>query len=133
MFDNRCKCFTIITDCWKHCVTQVFVFFGQFIFEGMEESGSDGLDDLVFAKKDTFLKVWHHKVTNKIVSFINPHSGTTITSHMPQLRSENIIHVSCRSWTQDLWSRILVGLSPSYWHQIFKIHTPEYGDTSLPR
>jgi len=29
----------------------------QFIFEGMEESGSEGLDELVFAKKDTFLKV----------------------------------------------------------------------------
>ncbi|KAH3876943.1 hypothetical protein DPMN_000796 [Dreissena polymorpha] len=28
----------------------------KFIFEGMEESGSEGLDDLVFAKKDTFLK-----------------------------------------------------------------------------
>lgn len=31
--------------------------FFQFIFEGMEESGSEGLDDLVFARKDTFLKV----------------------------------------------------------------------------
>lgn len=29
----------------------------QFIFEGMEESGSEGLDELVFSKKDTFLKV----------------------------------------------------------------------------
>ncbi|KAJ8298794.1 hypothetical protein KUTeg_022854 [Tegillarca granosa] len=28
----------------------------KFIFEGMEESGSEGLDDLVFARKDTFLK-----------------------------------------------------------------------------
>ncbi|KAL4225624.1 Metallopeptidase M20 [Mactra antiquata] len=28
----------------------------KFIFEGMEESGSEGLDDLVFSKKDTFLK-----------------------------------------------------------------------------
>lgn len=28
----------------------------KFLFEGMEESGSEGLDDLVFAKKDTFLK-----------------------------------------------------------------------------
>ncbi|XP_052801693.1 cytosolic non-specific dipeptidase-like isoform X1 [Mya arenaria] len=28
----------------------------KFIFEGMEESGSEGLDELVFAKKDTFLK-----------------------------------------------------------------------------
>ena len=29
----------------------------QFILEGMEESGSEGLDDLVFRLKDTFLKV----------------------------------------------------------------------------
>ncbi|XP_046580783.1 cytosolic non-specific dipeptidase-like [Haliotis rubra] len=28
----------------------------KFCFEGMEESGSEGLDDLVFSKKDTFLK-----------------------------------------------------------------------------
>lgn len=28
----------------------------KFLFEGMEESGSEGLDDLVFSKKDTFLK-----------------------------------------------------------------------------
>ena len=28
----------------------------KFILEGMEESGSEGLDDLVFSKKDTFLK-----------------------------------------------------------------------------
>lgn len=27
----------------------------KFIFEGMEESGSEGLDDLLFARKDTFL------------------------------------------------------------------------------
>ena len=35
----------------------VSTFVLQFIFEGMEESGSDGLDDLVFRLKDTFLKV----------------------------------------------------------------------------
>jgi nonspecific dipeptidase len=28
----------------------------KFVFEGMEESGSEGLDDLLVAKKDTFLK-----------------------------------------------------------------------------
>lgn len=28
----------------------------QFVFEGMEESGSEGLDDLLWAKKDTFLQ-----------------------------------------------------------------------------
>lgn len=28
----------------------------KFVFEGMEESGSEGLDDLLYAKKDTFLK-----------------------------------------------------------------------------
>ncbi|VDI47295.1 cytosolic nonspecific dipeptidase, partial [Mytilus galloprovincialis] len=28
----------------------------KFLLEGMEESGSEGLDDLVFSKKDTFLK-----------------------------------------------------------------------------
>ncbi|KAK7098494.1 cytosolic non-specific dipeptidase-like [Littorina saxatilis] len=28
----------------------------KFVFEGMEESGSEGLDDLVFSLKDTFLK-----------------------------------------------------------------------------
>lgn len=34
----------------------LFVYL-QFVFEGMEESGSEGLDDLVFSLKDTFLKV----------------------------------------------------------------------------
>ena len=29
----------------------------QFVFEGMEESGSEGLDDLIFARKDTFFEV----------------------------------------------------------------------------
>ena len=29
----------------------------QFVYEGMEESGSEGLDDLLFARKDSFLKV----------------------------------------------------------------------------
>lgn len=28
----------------------------KFVFEGMEESGSEGLDDLIFSLKDTFLK-----------------------------------------------------------------------------
>lgn len=28
----------------------------KFCFEGMEESGSEGLDELVFSRKDTFLK-----------------------------------------------------------------------------
>lgn len=28
----------------------------KFLFEGMEESGSEGLDEMVFSKKDTFLK-----------------------------------------------------------------------------
>lgn len=28
----------------------------QFVFEGMEESGSEGLDELLWSRKDTFLK-----------------------------------------------------------------------------
>ena len=28
----------------------------KFCFEGMEESGSEGLDDLIFSRKDSFLK-----------------------------------------------------------------------------
>ena len=28
----------------------------KFVLEGMEESGSEGLDDVVFSRKDTFLK-----------------------------------------------------------------------------
>ena len=34
-----------------HCV------YFQFIIEGMEECASEGLDDLVHSRKDTFLKV----------------------------------------------------------------------------
>lgn len=30
--------------------------FAQFVFEGMEESGSEGLDELLWARKDSFLK-----------------------------------------------------------------------------
>ena len=29
----------------------------KFCFEGMEESGSEGLDELIFEQKDKFLKV----------------------------------------------------------------------------
>ena len=29
----------------------------QFVYEGMEESGSEGLDDLLIQQKDKFLKV----------------------------------------------------------------------------
>ena len=33
------------------------ICFLQFVFEGMEESGSEGLDELIYAKKDTFFQV----------------------------------------------------------------------------
>ena len=41
-------CQKILTAC---------ILFFQFVFEGMEESGSEGLDDLIFERKDTFFKV----------------------------------------------------------------------------
>lgn len=48
--------------CWIHAV-EAYQALGvdvpvniKFIFEGMEESGSEGLDDLLFAEKDKFLK-----------------------------------------------------------------------------
>ena len=28
-------------------------------YEGMEESGSEGLDELIESKKDSFFKVWN--------------------------------------------------------------------------
>lgn len=37
-------------------ITQELPINIKFCFEGMEESGSEGLDELVFARKDTFLK-----------------------------------------------------------------------------
>lgn len=47
--------------CWLHAI-EGFQTLGidlpvnvKFIFEGMEESGSEGLDELLFARKDTFL------------------------------------------------------------------------------
>lgn len=47
--------------CWIHAV-EAFQAIGtevpvnlKFVFEGMEESGSEGLDDLLFAEKDKFL------------------------------------------------------------------------------
>lgn len=47
--------------CWLHAI-EGFQKLGieipvnvKFIFEGMEESGSEGLDELLFARKDTFL------------------------------------------------------------------------------
>ncbi|XP_035672400.1 cytosolic non-specific dipeptidase-like isoform X2 [Branchiostoma floridae] len=47
---------------WLNCI-EAYQKIGQeipvnlkFIFEGMEESGSEGLDDLLISKKDTFLK-----------------------------------------------------------------------------
>lgn len=39
----------------------VELFFFQFLFEGMEEFGSEGLDEFVFFKKDIFLKVVKQK------------------------------------------------------------------------
>lgn len=48
--------------CWIHAI-EGFQALGidlpvnvKFIFEGMEESGSEGLDDLLYARKDDFLK-----------------------------------------------------------------------------
>jgi len=48
--------------CWIHAI-EGFQKLGidipanlKFVFEGMEESGSEGLDDLLFARKDDFLK-----------------------------------------------------------------------------
>ena len=40
------------------------IWFYQFVFEGMEESGSEGLDDLIAARKDTFFKVCGIKQCN---------------------------------------------------------------------
>lgn len=47
---------------WVNCI-EAFQKLGldipiniKFVFEGMEESGSEGLDDLLYSKKDTFLK-----------------------------------------------------------------------------
>uniref|UniRef100_A0A672J2X8 Peptidase M20 dimerisation domain-containing protein n=1 Tax=Salarias fasciatus TaxID=181472 RepID=A0A672J2X8_SALFA len=40
---------------WFNCIEELPINI-KFCFEGMEESGSEGLDDLVFARKDTFLK-----------------------------------------------------------------------------
>lgn len=37
-------------------ITQELPINIKFCFEGMEESGSEGLDELVFSQKDTFLK-----------------------------------------------------------------------------
>ena len=45
----------------------------QFCFEGMEESGSEGLDDLLLARKDTFLKVrlyFKHRHPENPVGFL---------------------------------------------------------------
>lgn len=46
--------------CWLNCI-EAYQALGvdipvniKFCFEGMEESGSEGLDDLIFSKKDTF-------------------------------------------------------------------------------
>ncbi|XP_054013324.1 cytosolic non-specific dipeptidase [Hylaeus anthracinus] len=48
--------------CWIHAL-QAYKAIGldipvnlKFVFEGMEESGSEGLDDLLWARKDTFLQ-----------------------------------------------------------------------------
>ena len=35
----------------------IYIHVFQFLFEGMEESGSEGLDDMVYAQRDAFLKV----------------------------------------------------------------------------
>ena len=42
--------------CFRRSSADVFNSL-QFLFEGMEESGSEGLDELVMSKKDSFLKV----------------------------------------------------------------------------
>lgn len=48
--------------CWIHAL-EAFKAIGEefpvnlkFVFEGMEESGSEGLDDLLYAEQDKFLK-----------------------------------------------------------------------------
>ena len=49
----------------------------KFCFEGMEESGSEGLDDLIFEQKDKFLKVVHAWVLHiaKVWSMPSPYLG----------------------------------------------------------
>ena len=47
----------------------------KFCFEGMEESGSEGLDDLLFARKDTeFMQqvdyVRFHHIFSRILNFL---------------------------------------------------------------
>ena len=44
------------------------MFFFQFCFEGMEESGSVGLDEGLRKQKDAFLKV-HYFIFRKMVLF----------------------------------------------------------------
>ena len=41
------------------CLDNLFVFF-QFCFEGMEESGSEGLDELLEKRKNDFMKVMNN-------------------------------------------------------------------------
>lgn len=85
-------------------------FFFQFLFEGMEESGSEGLDELVFSKKDTFLKVGNTTNLKKRCNFDslwNDNSGIAVIVgcrlcvHLRQLlaRQEKAMF--------DLWSQVV--------------------------
>ena len=44
----------------------------QFCFEGMEESGSEGLDDLIISKKDTFFKVCFLPYSSPATEILTP-------------------------------------------------------------
>ena len=41
----------------------------KFCFEGMEESGSEGLEELIFEQKDKFLKVGYRPIERNAVRF----------------------------------------------------------------
>ena len=46
-----------------------YILVWQFCFEGMEEYGSDGLEELILQRKDTFFKVLTAQHTNDVINW----------------------------------------------------------------
>ncbi|KZC12090.1 PREDICTED: cytosolic non-specific dipeptidase [Dufourea novaeangliae] len=96
--------------CWIHAL-QAYKAIGigfpvnlKFVFEGMEESGSEGLDDLLWARKDTFLQGVDYVCISD-----NYWLGTTKPCITYGLRGICYFHIEVTCAAKDLHSGIYGG------------------------
>ena len=70
----------------------------QFVFEGMEESGSEGLEELITAEKDAFLKVIEGVVRRLLEVLFVEIRGLLLMVERSCLGS-SVTHSACCYWS----------------------------------